>query len=554
MKLSVGSLVLLAIAVTAFGDAQSDFDELFGNAVRRVSASRSSAEAVALAKQMVDVTDSLEGHGDLKVLLWTRAAEFGVKDPSGYDTAIKAIRHLIGAVPDQSAAWSQKLLTVYNRRYLSARGKDKAAAGEEYVKQIIAVAEMQAKAGRASQAVGAYRKALAIATSLRSAQRAEILRKMKSAVAAAALQRKIETARSALKKDPDDIKARETVVLLYLLELDKPAEAAKLLNGDVDERLRTYIPLAAGKVEEIDKAVCFEMGQWYWSLLPAARTPGGKATALRRTKSYLVRFRSLHEAKDAAGLLTATILAKVDRELSKLGPEALGGAAPPVVGAVMLLGFEKSAMFRQGGRTCFRDLSGKGNHARLMMGTAWTSRGLDGGACRLDGNDDYIDCGSAKGLTIPGAMTISMWINLKSWEEGGGLCTKGVGQGGESYLLDMSGNRVRFVRRRAKSGRFSSVTSAQAIEPGKWHHVVAIADGKNLRIYLNMSESVGHGFSEPAKSNTHIVSLGSRQSNKGPYDANTAGIIDEVAIWPRALTPAEVKRLYDQHKREAKLK
>ena len=368
------------------------------------------------------------------------------------------------------------------------------------------------------------------------------------------MQRKIEAARSALKKNPDDIKARETVVRLYLLELDKPAEAAKLLNEDVDERLRTYIPLAAGKVEAIDKTVCFEMGQWYWSMFPAAQTPSGKATVLHRTKSYLGRFRSLHEKQDIAGLHAATILGKVDKELAKLGPLASRGAAATVAGAVMRLGFEKSAMFRQGKRTYCRDLSGKGNHGRMMMGTAWTSKGLGGGGCLLDGNDDYIDCGSANSLTIPGAMTISMWINLTSWENGGGLCTKGVGQGGESYLLDMSGSQIRFVRRPANAGSYSVVVSARSIERGKWHHVVAIADGKNLRLYVNTAESVGRNFSGPAKSNTHIVSLGSRQSNKSSYDANTAGIIDEVAIWPRALSPAEVKKLYDQHKREAKLK
>jgi len=553
MKLCIGSLILLVVAHVAFGDAKSDFDELFGDTVKKVSASRNSAQAAALAKQMVDIAETLEGNAELKVLLWTHAVRFSERIPSGYDTAVKAIKHLMKAAGDQSAVWSQKLLTVYSRRYLAARGKDKRAAGEEYIEHILAVADMQIKAGQATQAVATYRKAIAVATSLRSPRKAEILGKMKSLTAVAAMQRKIETARSAMKKDPSDIKARETVIKLYLLELDKPADATRLLNEDVDKRLRTYIPLAAGKIEAIDKTVCFEMGQWYWSMFPTAATPDGRATVLRRTKSYLERFRSLHEKKDVAGLHAATILGKVDKEIAKLGPAALGGVAIPVPGAVMLLGFEKSARFRQAGKTYFRDLSGKGNHGQMMMGTAWTSRGLGGGGCLLDGNDDYVDCGAGASLTIPGAMTISMWINLNSWKNGGGLCTKGVGQGGESYLLDMSGSRVRFVRRPI-SGSYSAVTSGNSIEKGKWHHVVAIADGKKLRLYVNMTESTGQAFAGPAKSNTRIVSLGSRQSGKGAYDANTAGIIDEVGIWPRALTPEEVNKLYDQHKREAKLK
>ncbi len=552
MRFSVGIPVLLVLVHVAFGDAKSDFDELFGQEVRRVSASRSSAQAIALAKQMIAVADTLEGNEELKVLLWTKAAAYSERTAAGRETSVKALEKLIDATGDASGAWSKRLLTLHGRRYLTTRGKDKAAAGREYIEQIIAIADRQLKSGQATAALSTYRKAGAVATSLRSPRKAEILRKMKSASAAAKTRKMIDNAQAALKKNPDDMKLRESVVRMCLLELDDPSQAAKLLNEDSDQQLRTYIPLAAGKTEEIDESVCFEIGRWYWSMFPEAQTPAAKTTILTRTKTYLDHFAKLHTAKDISSLHARTILAKVDKELAKLSPIA-AKTVSPVPGAVMTLTFDKTAMSVKSGAAYCRDASGKNNHARLMMGAKWTPKGLAGGGCLLDGNDDYINCGSGKTLTLSGNMTISIWINLTDWDTGGGLCTKGVGQGGESYLLDMSGSGVRFVRRPANKGAYSSVTSKKSAKKGQWTHVVAVADGKELRLYVNLAESIGKNFSGPALSNTHIVSLGSRQSNKTAYDANTAGIIDEASIYPRALTPAEIKKLFDQHKKEARL-
>ncbi|MDP7288710.1 MAG: hypothetical protein QGH94_12030, partial [Phycisphaerae bacterium] len=85
MRSCVGILTLLVIAQVALGDAKSDFDELFGKEVRRVSASHSSAKAVALAKQMVEIAGTLEGNEELKVLLWTRATAFTERFSAGYE-------------------------------------------------------------------------------------------------------------------------------------------------------------------------------------------------------------------------------------------------------------------------------------------------------------------------------------------------------------------------------------------------------------------------------------------------------------------------------------
>ena len=64
-----------------------------------------------------------------------------------------------------------------------------------------------------------------------------------------------------------------------------------------------------------------------------------------------------------------------------------------------------------------------------------------------------------------------------------------------------------------------------------------------------MSSVFGEAYAEESLVNDHAVTLGSRQAGDGPYDANVAGVVDEVAIWPRALTTDEVRTLHEKGRR-----
>ncbi len=215
--------------------------------------------------------------------------------------------------------------------------------------------------------------------------------------------------------------------------------------------------------------------------------------------------------------------------------------------AVLVLSFDRDTITKDGDAITFKDLSGNGNDAKTV-GATWTEEGISGGACKLDGVDDYVACQDSPSLNIKGPLTISMWVNLTAWDNEGGLCTKGLGDGGESWLIDMRGKRVRFVRRPTSVKPYKEVLANESVTPGKWYHVVAVADGQRLRLYTNMNQSITEDYTEASLLNDHILTIGSRQAHDGPYDASIAGIVDEVAIWPRALRPDEVEMLYNRGK------
>ena len=539
-------LVPALFAGAVLADAAGDYETLFGAEARKVAASPQTSDDTAFAATLLKAAASLEDSPALQVLLREKAYAFGIKGTAGYETALAAAKLLMKTAPERKEQWRENLLKVLQLRYTRRRAKARAAAGAELLDQLIAAADAAMAAGQATQALALYRRARAVAGALRSPRRAEILAMGKTAAARVAIERKIGLLEAKLKKDPADSDAREDLIRACLLGLDNPAKAAALLTDDVDEVLRMYVPMAAGPVEEINETGCSEMARWYESLASKVKSGPGKVAGLRRAGGYYQRFLSLHQKDDGSGLKARLALARIEKELARLGAHLPGGAAALPPGAVLALSFDKHTLFEKGGATCARDLSGKGNNARAI-GATWTAKGVSGGAFDFDGKDDYLDCGHGESLNIKGPMTISMWVNLRGWDHDAGLCTKGVGRGGESWLLDMGGRGVRFLRRPTTVTPYAAVTTGKAITPGKWHHIVAIADGKRLRIYLDLAETRGPAYSKASQVNTHIVSIGSRQSGSGPYDANVAGLIDEVAVWPRALTPEEVKKLHEAH-------
>lgn len=324
-------IVLSGFVASACADAESDFNSLFGDEIKRVTASRNGKAAAELAAQMMLAAKSVENRPDLHVLLWTRAAEFGAKSPSGYKTAIQAVKNLLQAKPDDRPRWIEKLSSLHKRRYATARGKERIVVGQELIDDLLAIADAQTRDGQGSAALATYRKAMPTATVIRSPRKGEILNKIKAANALALQQREIEKLKRILAENPDDAKTRTAIVRMYLLELDKPAQAAKLLTDDLDEQLRTYVVLAAKDIAEVKPAACYELGRWYWEMFPTVKTSRAKLVILRRTRAYLQRFLSLHTAKDTSALMAAVILKKVDAESQKLALKGQGALTKPSV-------------------------------------------------------------------------------------------------------------------------------------------------------------------------------------------------------------------------------
>jgi hypothetical protein len=89
------------------------------------------------------------------------------------------------------------------------------------------------------------------------------------------------------------------------------------------------------------------------------------------------------------------------------------------------------------------------------------------------------------------------------------------------------------------SGRWASLSSHTAIPVNRWTHLALIYDGTTLQLYVN-------GVQAASQTRTRTVSI---QSNVGPlsiggnrlYGQFFRGIIDEVRVYNRALSPAQIR-------------
>ncbi|HHZ89415.1 TPA: LamG domain-containing protein [Candidatus Poribacteria bacterium] len=74
----------------------------------------------------------------------------------------------------------------------------------------------------------------------------------------------------------------------------------------------------------------------------------------------------------------------------------------------------------------------------------------------------------------------------------------------------------------------------------KWHHIVGTYDGKTKRVYLDgaLLNEQGEKF-KFAGTNDKDLRLGC--SKDRPQYTHDGGMIDEAAVWRRALSPDEIK-------------
>ena len=151
--------------------------------------------------------------------------------------------------------------------------------------------------------------------------------------------------------------------------------------------------------------------------------------------------------------------------------------------------------------------------------------------------------------------SVEAWIFNTGSGDNDCIVGMGYGGGGEQFVLDdgasTSGALRFFVRNSA--GTVSSANSTNVVEnDGNWHHVVAVCDeaGGNVYLYLdgtrvaNATITPGSGLMEM----TTPLTIGARESadnSPADYDAQYNGYIDDVAIYNKALTPAQIRTDYN---------
>ncbi|MCP4685202.1 MAG: LamG domain-containing protein, partial [bacterium] len=182
------------------------------------------------------------------------------------------------------------------------------------------------------------------------------------------------------------------------------------------------------------------------------------------------------------------------------------------------------------------DNSVNDNIGILINGPQWTT-GRSGSALIFDGNDDFIDCDNDQSLDITDEITIETWINPAVAGEGGPnagpICKAedGVDWSWQlRYNAPGDSNFMGFQFNTNSEGR-TWVSVNQNLIPGEWYHIIGVFDGTNIVCYLNGVETDRNQISSISGGNARLF------IGQDGWGNVFNGIIDDVRIWNKALSP-----------------
>ena len=190
--------------------------------------------------------------------------------------------------------------------------------------------------------------------------------------------------------------------------------------------------------------------------------------------------------------------------------------------------------------TVAADSSGNGLNGALGNGPTWVAGRANGGL-RFDASNDFVDLGNAPALNPANAISISAWIRPTSVTLSQFIVVKDSLPSGrlQYFLRTQSGGRIRMGIYASSENYF---TTGAVLTPNTWQFVAGVWDGSVIRIYLN-GQLVGTSGAVTGSMSDNGVNarMGMRQDGYLPF----GGTIDEVSIFDRALSAAEILSQYN---------
>ena len=182
------------------------------------------------------------------------------------------------------------------------------------------------------------------------------------------------------------------------------------------------------------------------------------------------------------------------------------------------------------------DSSGNGHDGTLVKNPEWVDAHF-GEGLSLDGVDDGMNCEDDPALDITDSITVAAWLYTNSYSSWCSILLK------SSNPLWTDGYGLSHFN--GADGLHFWVTlwapdAATNVPVEEWHHIAGTYDGSTLKIYVDGQEAGSQARAVTILTNNAPLEVG---CGNGQYFWD--GIIDEVALYNRALAPDEIQTLMD---------
>ncbi|MDC3326728.1 LamG domain-containing protein [Flavobacteriaceae bacterium] len=177
-----------------------------------------------------------------------------------------------------------------------------------------------------------------------------------------------------------------------------------------------------------------------------------------------------------------------------------------------------------------------------------TQLGAEGYAFNFNGSTQAIDCGAGSRFDID-QITISGWVNLSN-SITSTLVIAGIrntNNGFICYHLQNAGatSKFRFVIVQ-EDGTYADAIANDIHQYNTWYHVVGVADGSNVKLYVNGVPQTDTGtYDGTIKSPTQNFNIGRQPSNPLYY---WDGELSNISVFNTGLQESDVQTLYNSGK------
>ena len=198
--------------------------------------------------------------------------------------------------------------------------------------------------------------------------------------------------------------------------------------------------------------------------------------------------------------------------------------------------------FSEGSGSTTADASGNGITGTLVSGPTWTA-GRNGTGLSFNGSSTYVDLGNPAALQFAGSMTLSAWVyETANVFDDGQIVAKSDGESGwQLKSTPDTGVRTFGIAITNSSGapiqRYSNTIRAL----NTWYHVAGVYDAAAQTLSLYVNGNLDNGTLSGAVPSSQRVSTVTANIGRRTGGFNISGIVDDVRIYARALTPAEIQ-------------
>jgi hypothetical protein len=215
--------------------------------------------------------------------------------------------------------------------------------------------------------------------------------------------------------------------------------------------------------------------------------------------------------------------------------------------------------FDEGSGSVLHDYSGNGNNGTIYEAT-WTT-GISGGALSFDGVNDYVDIPDADILSFGDGsndypFTFAAWIKRSSSGQDHVILSKYnsyVSPRRQEYIFSVGANDALWASIwDTPTSNYDKCIYTTATVNTSWHFVTATYEGsglvEGLKLYIDgVEQQTSIENDNPnyiaMHNTTETFKIGRYTENYGDWDCFN-GLIDEVRIYDRALSEAEIKLLF----------